>query len=873
MPTTTYRWAKVALPDPSTYYGGFKEARVLSYGDINRSLSDDRGNYEGADFSFEVSDYDRLIRGLMSGSSTKYGSVNRNLTIRMISDRDRRLQLTPRTIARGVTKQIVPLSGLGARFEAIDFVTSKFAGTNTKKQIPQRLWGVDFPSAPIDTRKLAAPIIYGEVSDEASATPPPIPDTLTAEGSYVWGGYYTAGYGPLTSTAGVPTNIVLGVSAGGTLDVDVPNSEYGVWVTAVDAAGAETDPHIFYPGGPGDGRGSFAFGPIPAVSVDGTQKIDVSWTASANAVKYRVYLAWWYYGARWQQYIEVSAPTVTCSFTAGPNWSTPATASNITPGASLPHFSQFWYYAILALMADGLTAVSQTIFGSSGPYRRPIRLRWLAVVGATEYRIVRRGAGGGDGGDGEGGGDGDGWTRQWTVPSAQLYFDDDLLDTGVTYLADGLATPKGAVPTMYLGETKDDANFVWATFGICGHAVKEVNSWFLGGQRVDTGTAGVDWLIPGQAGYLSYFATSGVAGRYRDVNGRRYALIYVRGPSAEEATAGGKAITVNMKGVEDVGDGTGSLIEKIILQYKHFVINFGFQDYQSGVWLTAPTWAPDDPSVSQIDETSFATAVTTAEGRIGGGYLGAGIIGNNGEQQPLREWMARFNLSSNTDSGFNRNNQFFVVMLNDHFSVLASALVFTQLRDIIASTFTLVPQRDRHFNVCPYSYRYKWRSAAWDVQEASVRDATSIAGYLEELIAPTTELWFVRDATTANDVMMRRLLLSKDPPLLVQFQTSLVGFNTDLGDMILVTHTEGLSASGWTRNAVRIQRQALNPNDFSLRMECLDVQRIFASAFILGDDTWAVAWTAASTTQKQYGFLCDETTGLFSDGTPGKRLR
>lgn len=431
MATTTYVWSKVDLPDPATYYHGFKEARILSYGEINRSLSDDRGNYEGADFSFTASDTDRLIRGLMSGAATKYGFANRNVVVRMISDAGRRLLEIPRTIARGVTKQVVPLSSLQARFEMVDFVTSKFAGTNTNKQIPQRLWGPDFLGSPIEARKLAVPIIYGVASDEASATPPPIPDVLTSEGSYVWGGYYTAGNGPMTSTAAVPTGVNAVAAAGGTLSEDVPNSEYGVWVTAVDASGNETDPHIFYTGGPGDGRGSFAFGPIPGIPVDGTQKIQVSWNASAGAAKYRIYLAWWYFGARWQQWLEVTAPTTSCEFTAGPNWSTAQTLANITPGANPPLFQFFSWYAVMAVMPDGATAISQVIFGTSGPFLRPVRLRWLAVAGALEYLVVRRGLGTYD--------------RQWTVPNSRLYFDDDLIDTGVTYLTGGVAQPQGLV--------------------------------------------------------------------------------------------------------------------------------------------------------------------------------------------------------------------------------------------------------------------------------------------------------------------------------------------------------------------------------------------------------------------------------------------
>src|SRR5690606_6421048 len=46
----TFLWAPVDLVDPDEYYGGFKEARVLAFGNINRGLSDSRGEYESAEW-------------------------------------------------------------------------------------------------------------------------------------------------------------------------------------------------------------------------------------------------------------------------------------------------------------------------------------------------------------------------------------------------------------------------------------------------------------------------------------------------------------------------------------------------------------------------------------------------------------------------------------------------------------------------------------------------------------------------------------------------------------------------------------------------------------------------------------------------------
>lgn len=855
MSVTTYTWAMVALPDPESYYYGYKEARVLEWGEINRSLSDDRGNYEGADFSFLVSDTDRLVRNLLAGNASRYGMVNRNLTVRMISDAGRRALLIPRTIARGLLNKVVPLPELKARFEAVDFVTSQFSGANTDKLVPQRLLGPDFLGAPLESTKLAAPLIYGQVSDEASASQPPVLTGDPALGGFVdIGGNWSAGYGPLTSSAAPVTGVNASAAAGGTLSEDVPNSEYGVIVTAVDSIGRESNATPYIYAGVYDGRGSFATGPITGVSVDGTKKIQVSWNASVGASKYRVYLSWFYYGARWTQYIEVTAPTTSCEFTANPAWQDAVTPSNITPGANTIPFGQFYWYVVMARMSDGLTGISQTVFGSSGPYRRPLRVQWLAVAGAIEYIVARRGVGDFD--------------RQWTVGAGQLYFDDDLLDTGVTFLTGGLTQPRGAVPVIPIGEKTDDNGAVWSGFVISGHAIVKAVP-FLDGLKVNAGNFGVTWLVPGQTGYTTYFSAAGTLGRYMDFNGRRYAILWVRGPDAE-AIKNGKQVTVNVDGIEPAGNGSGAVITNLIDQYLHFIVNFGFQDYASGAYLSAPTWAPDAPTLSQIDEDSFDTATAVAAVRVAGGYVGAGVIGNKGVQEPLREWMARFNLSANVDSGFNRNSQFFIAMLDDRFTGTATALRFTQLQDVLKGSFSETPQRDKHFNIHPYVYRRRWREDTWEVENVDKRDQTSIDGYRAELTAEETALWFVRDSITADDVMQRRLLLAKDPPSLVVFETALTGFNTELGDVIFVTHNDAVVATPFV---CQIRRHALDPNTFKIRMECLSVQRIFETAFIFGDDTWGVTWTTASATQKQYGFLCDETTGQFSDGAPGDRLR
>jgi hypothetical protein len=132
----------------------------------------------------------------------------------------------------------------------------------------------------------------------------------------------------------------------------------------------------------------------------------------------------------------------------------------------------------------------------------------------------------------------------------------------------------------------------------------------------------------------------------------------------------------------------------------------------------------------------------------------------------------------------------------------------------------------------------------------------------------------IRNAAFALDIANRRLTRMKEPPRIVTFETSLPGLNTDLGDYIKISHEDGPGITGWVDRPCVVIRHEFDVDNLTVRMECLDVNRIFTGAFILGDTTsLAATWTTATDTDKGYGYLCDEVTQAFSDGAAGKRLR
>lgn len=104
---TTRVWAPVDLPDPTTYYKGYKSPRLLSAGRVVRALSDEQGEYQGQTFDVTVNDSPmngsggRDLRTLLGTSDSRRHLLNSRVVVRMISQEDWRARRVPRTVAIG----------------------------------------------------------------------------------------------------------------------------------------------------------------------------------------------------------------------------------------------------------------------------------------------------------------------------------------------------------------------------------------------------------------------------------------------------------------------------------------------------------------------------------------------------------------------------------------------------------------------------------------------------------------------------------------------------------------------------------------------------------------------------------------------------
>lgn len=405
-------------------------------------------------------------------------------------------------------------------------------------------------------------------------------------------------------------------------------------------------------------------------------------------------------------------------------------------------------------------------------------------------------------------------------------------------------TGHGVLSPVYVGQATIGGT-AYHEFVVMRGAAKSIIELYIDGvaQKIATDAAqagaGGIWLIPGYAGWAA--AMGSPDDLFEDISGRRYTTIYGKvgyfGPDrgAGIVSAGSDAtvtapsgLTLNLQGIEDVGDGSGTLITKLPLQYLHWLKNFAFQDWLAGAWLEAPRF-PTDPSpedediLHMIDEASFTAADAVADARVAGGYVGAGVVGDAASQEVMRDLIQRWNQNCDVDQGFSRKTQFFVSMEDTDSSQLTDAIEYTQELDIFANSFDIEDVDAELFTIRPYAYGYRDADGTWLVDSESRNQTAITAMDGEERVAQRLELSLVRDADVAADIVARNLARSSAPPRMVRWRTGLGGLSTELGDVVLLTHADGIGAGGWTQRPLRVREHEINPETFEVELVARDV--------------------------------------------------
>ncbi len=278
-------------------------------------------------------------------------------------------------------------------------------------------------------------------------------------------------------------------------------------------------------------------------------------------------------------------------------------------------------------------------------------------------------------------------------------------------------SPVSAWPVvpMYLGiQTVDGTQrHCWL---VAGHALSSMTIRVDG---VDT-PEGSDWLVATQANWLSVFGTPYVdytSSTYGDQ--RRYSLIYgTFGNDDPDACAQGeKLLTALVEGIEDVGDGSGTLIADYYQQYKHFAINFVANradfSYMSGNWLPSPTWNITGETVTVVDEDTFDTASAIAIDRYGSELQGAAAIGFNGSGVQTTQLIAEWNRGGLVGFGQTHQFQMGIVHLHPTQAEKDAAPLFTDAYESRLGTFKTTIGWSQQRTVVDFETDYKPETAVW----------------------------------------------------------------------------------------------------------------------------------------------------------------
>jgi hypothetical protein len=421
-----------------------------------------------------------------------------------------------------------------------------------------------------------------------------------------------------------------------------------------------------------------------------------------------------------------------------------------------------------------------------------------------------------------------------------------------------LSSSTGAFAPIYTGirlcsDAVDRSEFLIAAHACIG--IPSDDEVYIDDVQVSAPDLAADWILPNTAAFIALFGQG-----YAEFNGRRYTTMYVTRAqaialnlvTADELGPGTARLTINIDGIETVGDCTGTVITSLVQQCQHFAENPGDRPWN------AQGWANDSPltfsaisGLTLVDRESFALVDASVN------LTGTGVIGFGGEAVGVLDVLARFCLNGDFQLGINRKGQLIAAYepetepddlssVNDVTNILADSL---SIRDDVSSRF---------WNIQPYRYGEDYsgkttgepifvngvrivppNSERWQSVldgNIEIRDATSIANYDQEIEGPSLDFHFLRSATDALAVAGRRLNRYLNPLRTVTFTVPLSGTSIDLGDLFTLSAIDGMTATGWTDRPLRCVRHELDPNANTVTIEAYDLRRVVATR-TLGDET------------------------------------
>lgn len=793
---TRYPFAATAIADPSSYTDGFKAARLLHVEDLVFGLSDRRGPMQATRAKFQLSDIPDPVTGrtvFRQWLHERKRLRGAEVEIRIITDAQRRLAYTPKTIFRGLVQEVSGLAGFVAEFECIGLLgpaLGKFAVTDTL--------GNHFTGLPADLQDLPIPIALGRLTDAGSSTAAPTLEDEVARG--VVG--EISGYGDLPGTPATSPSITEDVGMG-----TVAPGTYRAQIFAFHS-GAMANP------------APFLAADLEITIAASTSAITVSWTAaSGGADFYRVAIGPIHtFGTEtnvyWHQYLQTTGTSV--QFTNEWAWNGDA---DLTPGAvALGAAAGIFYEAWSAVMADGETPLSEERISIELPFgERPRRTVVAPVGSALSYYVYRRAAG-------------YRWAKRLAVPTSAVNGDGNIYADYTEASAWQTATPptpKGRIRPILIGPLTDVEGFSWPVVGIYAAHTCDISTpvdVFLvenEGQAdevitpIDPARYGVDVAAPGQTGFASFWG----ADYYTDGSGHRWMFVTYRGSDAEDIIDGTKSLRINALGMDDVGDATGSVIEDIPDQIAVLFDNsrpFAAASAIGGALNGAPPTFAD--STPKRDTASFALAAANAAAIMPEGLAGSRWLTERITWGALFAEMFR---SAGLLGGINAEGQIQIVFTNP-FQTPVAGVSFVD--EILANSFLFSDRQDGYATRIPYEYRPEYSAPGGTpfLAEHAEVISTDVEAEVEREDDDVLTLPWRSNAVQAKATAELALQAARDLPRVVPMASGIHWTMLKLGDLVPVTHPQGPVENGYQGQVVQVLGYSVDVANLRVELTCLE---------------------------------------------------
>jgi hypothetical protein len=388
-------------------------------------------------------------------------------------------------------------------------------------------------------------------------------------------------------------------------------------------------------------------------------------------------------------------------------------------------------------------------------------------------------------------------------------------------------------------------------------------------------------VTPGKPGWT---AATGQAANYVDYNGRRYTPLFIlRSHRYAEAVRDGRImVTANLYGVAENSDGSGLYIDDPPRMWEWLLTNYVLGRYTTGAYITPATL---DGTYAAIDHDSVEAAVTAHDARLAGGYVGALLLGADGEPSTVFDALQRICEGGDFDQGINRHGQ---LMVSVEDVAAAPVITFNSQADVEDGRYESWIESSDYANQQEHFYgrryiqtraiatpkqgdplpRREQRYGEWRSGLVLNQDTVAIANAGERVIY-TLENHILRDTDVAGNMgethFLRNLGPLREGPRMVRFTTGWQGLGTgatyvDLGSVIGVTHPERVGTSATATDTCRVLAIDVDPLRDRVTLEC----RVLAS---IADANEFQQW--APVTMNDGGGDGDTTT---NDGVSGQSL-